>query len=170
MIPWRPVATVVFLASLVAFTWGFAETVSIGTCASGGPYVIAQECPEHADSVFWLLFAGAIGAIVSLIVLFVTRMPWGLAAFGLFMVALGCSFLAGELTSDELEGTGWFLGPMFALFGALPLVAGLRIDRRMRREPDYRPPAHDELLDGFATSMQERRRERRAKATSRDPD
>lgn len=155
-----------FIVSLAALSWGFADAVATGTCASGGPYVIAQECPDGTGWTFALVFFGALGALVSIIVLGVMRMPWGLAAFGALFVVLGLAFLLGEVTSDNLEGTGWFIGPLFMLMGGLPLVGGLRIDRRMRREPDYRPPAHDELLDGFADAMRERRDRRRAQRDS----
>lgn len=162
----RTVAVLVFIVSLAAFSWGFADAVATGTCASGGPYVIAQECPDGTGMTFALLFSGALGAFASIIVLAVVRMALGLAAFGAFFVVLGLAFLLGEVTSDSLEGTGWFIGPLFVLMGSLPLFVGLRMDRRMRHEPDYRPPAHDELLDGFADAMRERRDRRRAQRDS----
>ncbi|MBI5106518.1 MAG: hypothetical protein HZB46_16290 [Solirubrobacterales bacterium] len=162
----RTVAVLVFTVSLAALGWGFADAVDTGTCASGGPYVVDQECPDGADRTAALLILGALGAAASIVVLAMARMPWGLAAFGALFVVLGLAFLLGEMASDNLEGTGWFLGPLFLLMGSLPLLAGLRIDRRMRREPDYRPPAHDELLDGLAAALRERRDRRRAQRGS----
>ena len=34
------------LGALVAFDWALYEIVQTGTCASGGPYVSARQCPE----------------------------------------------------------------------------------------------------------------------------
>ena len=40
--------------SLFAFCWvavgyGIYQMLQIGTCASGGPYVVARECPDGTD-------------------------------------------------------------------------------------------------------------------------
>jgi hypothetical protein len=44
-------------ASIVAMDWALYHLVRTGTCASGGPYVIAQPCPEGTETKFFVLFA-----------------------------------------------------------------------------------------------------------------
>jgi hypothetical protein len=50
---------------LFAFCWvavgyGLYQALQVGTCASGGPYLIAQECPDGMGWIFAALMAGYI--------------------------------------------------------------------------------------------------------------
>jgi hypothetical protein len=55
------------LGSLVAFGWGLYNLVQTGTCASGGPYVSANPCPDdtvwHIMAVTLAPFAGSLAII-----------------------------------------------------------------------------------------------------------
>jgi hypothetical protein len=65
----REVASlVVGLTGLVLFGIGMNQVLGIGSCASGGPYVIENPCPEGTDGVFWMMMGGALGWIVAIIV------------------------------------------------------------------------------------------------------
>jgi hypothetical protein len=56
------------LGSAAAFVWGLYNLVDTGTCASGGPYVSARECPEdtgwHILALTAATFVGPFGAIL----------------------------------------------------------------------------------------------------------
>jgi hypothetical protein len=49
------------LGSAAAFAWGLYNLVDTGTCASGGPYVSARECP---DDTVWHMLAVIIAPLV----------------------------------------------------------------------------------------------------------
>ena len=49
--------------TLFAFCWvvvgyGINQMLQIGTCASGGPYEVARECPDGTTGIFFSLFGG----------------------------------------------------------------------------------------------------------------
>ncbi|MEV0457312.1 SHOCT domain-containing protein [Catellatospora methionotrophica] len=58
---------VVGLVGIVLLGLGLNQVLDIGSCASGGPYVIARPCPEGHDSLFWLSFVGALMWIAAII-------------------------------------------------------------------------------------------------------
>lgn len=99
-----------------------------GSCASGGPFEIAQPCPRGTG---WMTMVGVLGALVSTLVLALTagRGPqlWTLAWSALF-ISLGWNFLDFGLDPPEVTTTGgWiFCGVLFWLMGGLPLLAILR--------------------------------------------
>src|SRR5215218_3516379 len=49
----------------VAVGYGINQMLQIGTCASGGPYVVARECPDGTTAIFFALFLGIIGMFVA---------------------------------------------------------------------------------------------------------
>ena len=63
----REIATLVIgLIGIVLAGLGTNHILDVGTCASGGPYVIAQPCPEGSTAWFWLTLAGVLLWILSL--------------------------------------------------------------------------------------------------------
>jgi hypothetical protein len=58
----------IMLAALGLFVWAVVDLVQIGTCASGGPYEIAQECPEGTGTKIGLVFAAVILFLVGIAV------------------------------------------------------------------------------------------------------
>jgi hypothetical protein len=60
------------LAALGLLAWAVVDLVQIGTCASGGPYEIAQECPEGTGTKIGLIFVAVILFLVG-IGIFATR-------------------------------------------------------------------------------------------------
>ncbi len=99
-----------------------------GTCASGGPYVIAQECPEGAAA---MLPAGIIGGLIGLWMYAVSsaRLPGPrvtLLAWSALFLSLGWNFWEYGLNPpDGSEGVvwGWIIcGIVFVAMGGFPLL------------------------------------------------
>lgn len=128
---------VVVLAGSLTILWRSMRAVMDigGMCASGGPYVVAVECP---DAVGWLLplaiFAGLGGA--ALIGWFGGRIGPGFAmvaalAWPALFLSLGWNFLEYGLASPGGWEIGWLIcGVLFIAMGGVPLVIGLRALRR----------------------------------------
>lgn len=54
------VSLAIGLPGIVLLGVGLNHVLDIGSCASGGPYVITRPCPEDTAVWFWLLMTGAI--------------------------------------------------------------------------------------------------------------
>jgi hypothetical protein len=137
--PWRtwPVTRVaasllswaLFVASFgVLFQIALAVMALGGYCASGGPYVIAVECPDNA----WLapvsiwVGIGSVGLGIALAAGFGTPVAgW---AWTVLFVGLGGAFLASFVTAGDIVGL--VIGIMFVVMGLVPLVIGLRASPR----------------------------------------
>jgi hypothetical protein len=129
------------LGALVAFDWALYELVQTGTCASGGPYVSARQCPDGTG----LLVAGLTAAIpVGLVgcglLSFSRRGNWR-SAIGVWLVAWAALFVSSAIValvavyaSDEpaVEGAQLGVTIMAAVFipmGLAPLAL-LALGRR----------------------------------------
>ncbi len=55
----------IFVACVVTFCLKITALLDTGTCASGGPYVIARECPEGTTLDAMLLTGSIIGLFVA---------------------------------------------------------------------------------------------------------
>ena len=56
--------------ALFAFCWvavgyGIYQMLQIGTCASGGPYVSARQCPDGTEAIVFALIGGILGLFVA---------------------------------------------------------------------------------------------------------
>jgi hypothetical protein len=133
--PWRtwPVTRVaasflswaLFIASFgVLFQIALAVMALGGYCASGGPYVIAVECPDNAWLAPVSIWVG-IGAVLAGIALtagFGTPVVgW---AWTILFVGLGGAFLASFVTAGDIVGL--IVGVMFVVMGLVPFVFGFR--------------------------------------------
>ena len=117
-----------FLFTL-SFSLLFQVTVVVmalgGSCASGGPYEIAVECPESVAafaplSIFGGLIAVAVGA-------FFARgfgTPLTAWAWPILFGGLGGAFLWVFIVSGEV--TGLIIGVMFLIMGLVPLALEVR--------------------------------------------
>ncbi len=92
------------VASLVAISYGVYQLLQIGTCASGGPYEIARECPSGTERL-GLVIPGAL--IVTLI---------GGVIYGTRGVAPGATSSADGGYAFAFWWAGLFLGIAFACF------------------------------------------------------
>ncbi len=145
-----------FLAmTLFAFCWvavgyGIFQMLSVGTCASGGPYVVARECPDGIEAVMFALIGGVLGLFVAsgiyltrgappggpepsnggVIVWFWTGLFWSLAA-GAFLGVWGPEANPGP--GGELGGLiVGFMGLLFGIGGLLTLGFGRRLKKSKR--------------------------------------
>jgi hypothetical protein len=106
-----------------------------GMCASGGPYVIATQCPSGAPAgmligIFLLLVSWFVAAM------FGPRVGgfWSSAAvlgWAALFIALGWNFLASGFSGKDGGGlTAILLGIMFWVMGAVPLIYTLGVNAR----------------------------------------
>jgi hypothetical protein len=125
------------LATSIAVMWRSMRAVMDlgGTCASGGPYAVAAQCPNGAIE----LLSAAFPAVF----VFGGLLAWGasemcrrgamvvvLAWPGLFL-SLGWNFV--EYGVNDRPVWGWLVcGLLFAVMGAAPLVAVPRLFRGMQ--------------------------------------
>jgi hypothetical protein len=117
-----------------ALTWlylGMRSVMEIGgSCASGGPYEIAQPCPE---GVPLLMLGGIFGGLITLalFVMFSSRLGGDYAGLGAYawpalFLSLGWNFFEFGFDPPGQEGVVWgwlFCGVLFFLMGGLPLLA-----------------------------------------------
>ncbi len=136
---------VVLSGSLTVLWLSMRSVMDIGgMCASGGPFVIAVECPQGVE---WLLplsiFTGLAG--VGLIAWFGGRIGPGFAAVAALawpalFLSLGWNFLEYGLASPGGWDISWLLcGVLFMAMGGIPLLIGIRGLRGSRSVP--RTPA-----------------------------
>src|SRR3954451_2080274 len=144
-----------FVAGLAAFDYGLYELMNIGTCASGGAYVSARQCPAGTFQKALLLPGGFIVGGIGMIV-FALRgrrpraaddawraSPWLLGWVPLF-VGTGAVALVAGLGSDAADAgtakwTGIFLAAVFVPMGLVPLLWALRGPGSSRRGGGLNP-------------------------------
>ncbi len=112
-----------------------------GMCASGGPFVVAVECPEGVEWLLPLSIFTGIGG-VGLVAWLGGRIGPGFAAVAALawpalFLSLGWNFLEYGLASPGGWDISWLLcGVLFLAMGGIPLIVairGLRATRSTRR-------------------------------------
>jgi hypothetical protein len=98
-----------------------AKLMDIGTCASGGPYVSANPCPEGTGTRVLLLTAGLVVYVIALM-----ASGQGLFFYGLLFVALSATFIRGGITDNDFAGVGYSVGGLFAVMGLVPMFLAIR--------------------------------------------
>lgn len=140
----------ILTASLVAFCYSLYQVLQIGTCASGGPYISARECPDSAGKIIVTLvlsvFTGLLGTAI-----WGARGPApgsgggssGANVISAGIVAWSGLFLGGGLTclwavlgpdADPGPGAktaGIIVGAVFVPMGLLPLI-GMLVSARSK--------------------------------------
>lgn len=110
--------SLLFQVSLVVMSLG-------GSCASGGPYEIAVECPEGVVSFAPLsIFGGLIAVGIAIVLAQGFGMPLHVWAWPILFVGLGAAFLLAFIFGQDL--TGLIIGVMFVVMGLVPLVLEIR--------------------------------------------
>jgi len=155
-----------FLAmTLFAFCWvvvgyGINQMLGIGTCASGGPYVSARQCPDGTEAVIFALMGGILLLFVAGGIYLTRGKPPGGAPApnnsgivvwfwtGLFWsLAVGC-FL-GVWGPDADPGPGGSTGGLIVGFMGLIMGAGGLVSvgfrRRRRSAVDLMNPTFTRL-------------------------
>lgn len=65
----REIASLVIgVIGIVLAGIGMNQVLDIGSCASGGPYVIERPCPEGSDALFWFMVVGFLMWVVGILV------------------------------------------------------------------------------------------------------
>jgi hypothetical protein len=126
-----------FLAGLAAMEYAVWELMSIGTCASGGPYVSARECPEGTVGKALLIPAGLIVGGIGIVVFALRGQRPGAAddarrlsaivlGWSALFLATGITILVGGFSSDAPDAdnaklTGIIIAAFFIPMGLVPL-------------------------------------------------
>jgi hypothetical protein len=137
----RPITlltSAVLLAALGAMAYGIVGLTETGTCASGGPYVSARECPSGTGTTVLLVSAGATVYCIATIVAAFRSFATGTFWFGMLFTVLGATFIYAELSGrvNGGGGVGWFLGGLFGFMGVVPLIGGAIAMWRERKDDD----------------------------------
>lgn len=117
-----------FLFSL-NFSLLFQVTMTVmalgGSCASGGPYEIAVECPDNVAAFAPLSIFGGLAA-VGIAIAFAQGFgtPLTTWAWPTLFVGLGSAFLLAFIFGQDIVGL--IIGGMFLIMGLVPLVLELR--------------------------------------------
>jgi hypothetical protein len=133
----------VLLAALGAMAYGIVGLTETGTCASGGPYVSARECPDGTGTTVLLVSAGAVVYTIGVIIAAYRSFATGTFWFGALFTALGATFLYAQMSGRVAEGSGgvgWFLGGLFLAMGLVPLIGGAIAMLRERNDDDEPAP------------------------------
>jgi hypothetical protein len=141
----RPITlliSAVLLVTLAAMAYGLVGLTETGTCASGGPYVSARECPEGTGTSILMVSAGAAIYCLATIVAAFRSFAAGTFWFGALFTALGATFVYAELAGrvNGGGGVGWFLGALFLAMGLVPLIGGAVVLWRERGDDDEPAP------------------------------
>ena len=119
--PLQLLAGVIAVAALALACVELAKLMDTGTCASGGPYVSANPCPEGTGTQILLLM----GAILVFVIAMLAS-GQGLFFFGLLFVALSATFIRGAITDDDFAAAGYTVGAIFAVMGVVPMFMAIR--------------------------------------------
>lgn len=117
-----------FLFSL-SFSLLFQVTMTVmalgGSCASGGPYEIAVECPDNVAAFAPLSIFGGLAA-VGIAIAFAQGFgtPLTTWAWPTLFVGLGSAFLLAFIFGQDIVGL--IIGVMFVVMGLVPLVLEFR--------------------------------------------
>lgn len=145
---------------LFAFCWvmvGYSlyQLLQVGTCASGGPYAIARECPDGIERLVFSIVGGVVGLFVAGFVYGgrgsapgSSRPPRGELTIVWFWTGLFWSLAAGSLIGiygpEANPGPGaalggWIVAGMGIVMGAGGLLA-LNLGR-LKPDPQHVRPA-----------------------------
>ena len=145
--PGRAIANVIAglfaLGALVVFELSLVHLLQTGTCASGGPYVSARQCPSGTGA--WIagltlsIFAGLIASLV-----FVAtargKVGWGSIMFGAFFTVTALVAGYAALFDDRAASApgaqlgGLIVAGIFLPMGLIPLALGIKALQVSRRE------------------------------------
>jgi len=119
--PLQLLTGLIAVAALALACVELAKLMDIGTCASGGPYVSAKECPDGTGTRILLLTASLFVYVIAIL-----ASGQGLFFYGLLFVALSAIFIRGGITDGDLAAVGYGVGGLFAVMGLVPMVLAIR--------------------------------------------
>lgn len=116
---------------LFALSFGLLYQVSItvmqlgGSCASGGAYEIAVECPDNVAAFAPLsIFGGLIAVTIGVFLARGFGTPLSTWAWPILFIGLGSAFLLAFIFGQDVVGL--IIGVMFVIMGLVPLVLEIR--------------------------------------------
>lgn len=96
-----------------------------GSCASGGPYEIAVECPDSVVAFTPLsIYGGLLAVGISIFLARGFGTPLTTWAWPVLFIGLGGAFLLAFIFAGDV--TGLIIGGVFIIMGLVPLVLELR--------------------------------------------
>lgn len=95
-----------------------------GSCASGGPFEIAVQCPDNVGFAPLSIFGGLFAVVVALFLARGYGVPLVVWAWPLLFGSLGGLFLAAFFFTGDI--TGLVIGGMFELMAIAPLIVEIR--------------------------------------------
>jgi hypothetical protein len=147
-----------FFFAWAAFEYSIYQFLQIGTCASGGPYISARQCPSGTGIYFAGLFGGIILGLIA-VGIYATRgtppgvsegdyqsprVSFGILAWSLLFLGTGIIGIIAVLHGNPGPGakTGAIIvAAVFIPMGAIPLLASLRRGPTSKSPPvRLRPP------------------------------
>lgn len=146
---------VVGLTGTALLAVGLNQIIDIGSCVSGGPYVVANPCPEGSDTLFWLTFTGAILWIAGMFISMRIFEPgagqvlWVVGFAGGGTAMLIKAFTQPSLPPDAKLGatiTGVIFLPMGLILGIVGIVQLVR-RRRAPAPPKKRATGGTQRAD-----------------------
>jgi hypothetical protein len=145
--PGRGIANVlaglVTVGALVVFELSLVHLLETGTCASGGPYVGARQCPSGTGAwIAGLTLSIFVGLISSLVFVATARgkVGWGSIMFGAFFTVTAVVAGYAALFDDQAASApgaqlgGLIVAGVFVPMGLIPLVLGIKALQVSRRE------------------------------------
>ena len=115
-------------AGVLLAAWALYELTRIGTCASGGPYVSARECPPGTGLRIFAIMGGIFLTLIGAFV--VPGVAIAGLAWGLGFTMLGAAFFVSAFgpaappdADSSLQWVGGLVGGMFVLMGLPGLFA-----------------------------------------------
>ena len=136
-------AGIVTLGALAAFELSLVHLLETGTCASGGPYVSARQCPSGTGTwIAGLTLSIFVGLISSLVFVATARgkVGWGSILFGAFFtitaVVAGYAALFDDkaVSAPGAQLGGLIVAGVFLPMGLIPLILGIKALRVSRRD------------------------------------
>lgn len=121
------VGVFVFAAGLTLTFESMRAVMDVGgSCGSGGPYVVRQQCPEGTGLIVVGIFAGLLGTALVVAGTFRNGPQLWVFAWPALFIALGWNFLVYGLDPPPPEeglAWGWLVcGVLFFLMGGVPLL------------------------------------------------
>jgi hypothetical protein len=126
---------IVGLAGVVAECIGITQLLKTGTCASGGPYLIARPCPSGTGATIGLFGGGMTIAILCMTAVALTGGGGLFGGAGLVLwagefVGVGASGIVWAILSHNAQPgsklAAYIIGVIFIPMGGIPLLLGIR--------------------------------------------
>lgn len=121
------VGVFVFAAGITLINESMSAVMDVGgSCGSGGPYLVRQQCPDGAGLIVVGIFAALLGTGLALAGTFRNGPQLWVLAWPALFIALGWNFLVYGLDPPPPEDGlvwGWLVcAVLFFLMGGIPLL------------------------------------------------